>query len=65
MAGPDDDALPRIEIAGILVFAHLDTADHRLVRHSHTVPLHVEVEDTTVQSTATPAESAARQGRQA
>ncbi|MFE1443941.1 hypothetical protein [Streptomyces sp. NPDC058739] len=71
MAGPDDEGLPCIEIAGILVFAHLDpdlravrvtlhldTPDHRLVFHGQRVPLHVEVEDTTLYSTSTPAPAA-------
>ena len=64
MAHPDDEGLPCIELAGILVFAyldtdmravrvsvHLDTADQQLVRPDHTVPLQVEVEDATVFST--------------
>ncbi|CAL9676296.1 hypothetical protein SUDANB176_07798 (plasmid) [Streptomyces sp. enrichment culture] len=61
MTGPDDEGLPCIELAGILVFAyldpdmravrvsvHLDTTDQQLVRPDHTVPLQVEVEDATV-----------------
>ncbi|MEU6511035.1 hypothetical protein [Streptomyces sp. NPDC046942] len=64
--GPDDEGLPCIEIAGILVFAyldadreavrvsvHLDTTDQRLVRADGTVPIQVEVEDDTVFSTLT------------
>ncbi|MGW2651832.1 hypothetical protein ACWC2T_44985 [Streptomyces sp. NPDC001393] len=61
MAGPDDEGLPCIEIAGVLVFAyldadvqavrvsvHLDTADQLLIKPGHMVPLHVEVEESTV-----------------
>ena len=57
----DDNDLPCIEVDGVLVFAyldheagavrvsvHLDTAEDRLVRPDGTVPLRVEVEDTTV-----------------
>ncbi|MFC9891901.1 hypothetical protein ACFW3A_21810 [Streptomyces pilosus] len=64
MTSPDDEGLPCIELAGILVFAyldpnmeavrvsvHLDTTDQQLVRPDHTVPLQVEVEDATVFST--------------
>ncbi|MFC8372773.1 hypothetical protein ACFUIT_33250 [Streptomyces sp. NPDC057239] len=64
MAGPDDEGLPCIELAGILVFAyldtglgavrvsvHLDTADERLARADGTIPLQVEIEDATVFST--------------
>ncbi|CAM5650662.1 hypothetical protein GCM10010261_61900 [Streptomyces pilosus] len=64
MTGPDDEGLPCIELAGILVFAHLDpdlgavrvsvhldTADEQLARVDGTIPLHVEVENTTVFST--------------
>ncbi|MFD4588305.1 hypothetical protein [Streptomyces sp. NPDC058434] len=59
--GPDGEGLPCVEVAGVLVFAyldadmqavrvsvHLDTADERLVQSEETVPLHVEVEDSTV-----------------
>ncbi|MDG4857081.1 hypothetical protein P8605_02720 [Streptomyces sp. T-3] len=59
--GPDGEGLPCIEIAGILTFAyldadrgavrisvHLDTADEQLVLADGTVPIEVEVEDTTV-----------------
>ncbi|MFC7011225.1 hypothetical protein ACFQMH_05760 [Streptomyces viridiviolaceus] len=73
MTGPDDEGLPCIEIAGVLVFAyldadmqavrvsvHLDTTDELLVQPGQTVPLHVEVEDSTVFSGgATPARAAA------
>ncbi|WP_247704242.1 hypothetical protein [Streptomyces sp. RK76] len=61
MQGPDDEGLPCIEIAGVLVFAyldadtravrvsvHLDTADEQLLRADGTLPVEVEVEDTTV-----------------
>ncbi len=61
MEDPDDEGLPCIEIAGILVFAyldsdkeavrvsvHLDTTDKQLVRADSTVPIQVEIEDTTV-----------------
>ncbi|MGX1915968.1 hypothetical protein ACWIID_45395 [Streptomyces phaeochromogenes] len=61
MEDPDDEGLPCIEIAGILVFAyldsdkeavrvsvHLDTTDEQLVRADSTVPIQVEIEDTTV-----------------
>ncbi|MGW0648457.1 hypothetical protein ACWD4T_06585 [Streptomyces umbrinus] len=61
MENPDDEGLPCIEIAGILVFAyldhelgavrvsiHLDTTDEQLVRADSTVPIQVEIEDTTV-----------------
>jgi hypothetical protein len=64
IAGPDDEGLPCIELAGILVFAyldpdlravrvsvHLDTADERLARADGTIPLQVEIEDATVFST--------------
>ncbi|MBT1098154.1 hypothetical protein [Streptomyces sp. Tu102] len=64
--GPDDEGLPCIEIAGILVFSyldadrgavrvsvHLDTADEELVRADTTVPIEVEIEDTTVFSSLT------------
>ncbi|WP_189317365.1 hypothetical protein [Streptomyces brasiliensis] len=60
-AGPDDEGLPCIEIAGVLVFAyldadmqavrvsvHLDTTDPLLVQPGQSVPLHMEVEDSTV-----------------
>ncbi|MCQ8836116.1 hypothetical protein [Streptomyces malaysiensis] len=58
---PDDEGLPCIEIAGILVFAyldadrgtvrvsvHLDTTHEQLVRTDGTVPIQVEIEDATV-----------------
>lgn len=58
---PDDEGLPCIEIAGILVFAyldadrkavrvsvHLDTTHEQLVRADGTVPVQVEIEDATV-----------------
>ncbi|MGA5606004.1 hypothetical protein ACPCUF_34165 [Streptomyces griseoincarnatus] len=78
MAGPDDEGLPCIEIAGALVFAyldadiqavrvsvHLDTTDELLVQPGQTVPLHVEVEESTVFSGgATPAPAAATGWRQ-
>lgn len=61
MAGPDDEGLPCIEVAGVLVFAyldadmqavrvsvHLDTTDEPLIRSDATVPLHVEVGSSTV-----------------
>ncbi|MFD3504416.1 hypothetical protein [Streptomyces sp. NPDC058678] len=67
MEGPDDEGLPCIEIAGILVFAyldadrgavrvsvHLDTTDEQLVRADGTVPLQVEIEDATVFDNLTP-----------
>ncbi|MFD7708612.1 hypothetical protein [Streptomyces sp. NPDC059786] len=66
---PDDEGLPCTEIAGILVFAyldadrgavrvsvHLDTAHEQLVRADGTVPVQVEVEDTTVYDNLTPPE---------
>ncbi|GJF26541.1 hypothetical protein [Streptomyces sp. HO565] len=61
MEGPDDESLPCIEIAGVLVFAyldaetravrvsvHLDTADEQLLQADGTVPVQVDVEDATV-----------------
>ncbi|MWA07654.1 hypothetical protein [Streptomyces sp. BA2] len=58
---PDDEGLPCIEIAGILVFAyldadlrkarvsvHLDTTHEQFVRADGTVPIQVEIEDATV-----------------
>ncbi len=61
MQGPDDEGLPCIEIAGVLVFAyldadtralrvsvHLDTADEQLLQADDSVPVQVDVEDTTV-----------------
>ncbi|WP_128380278.1 hypothetical protein [Streptomyces cavernae] len=67
MEGPDDEGLPCIEIAGILVFAyldadrgavrvsvHLDTTDEQLIRADGTVPLQVEIEDATVFDNLTP-----------
>jgi hypothetical protein len=57
-AGPDDEGLPCIEIAGVLVFAYLDadlqtlrisvdldTADEQLLRGDGTVPVLVNVAD--------------------
>ncbi|POX47716.1 hypothetical protein C3489_28985 [Streptomyces sp. Ru71] len=78
MAGLDDEGLPCIEIAGVLVFAyldadmqavrvsvHLDTPDGLLVHPGQTVPLHMEVDDSTVFSAgATPAPAAAGGWRQ-
>ncbi|MFD4635430.1 hypothetical protein ACFVYR_37750 [Streptomyces sp. NPDC058284] len=68
MEGPEGEGLPCIEIAGILVFAyldadrralrvsvHLDTTDEQLVRSDGTVPVQVEIEDTTVFDSLTPA----------
>ncbi|MFD5445957.1 hypothetical protein [Streptomyces tendae] len=67
MRGPDDEGLPCMEIAGILVFAyldadrravrvsfHLDTTDEQLVRADSTVPLLVEIGDATVFDNLTP-----------
>ncbi|MFE6098299.1 hypothetical protein ACFQ7M_41095 [Streptomyces massasporeus] len=67
MRGPDDEGLPCMEIAGILVFAyldaereavrvsvHLDTTDEQLVRADSTVPLLVEIADATVFDNLTP-----------
>jgi hypothetical protein len=60
MRGPDDEGLPCIEIAGVLVFAYLDAergavrvsvhldTDEQLVRADGTVPILVELADTTV-----------------
>ncbi|MFF8632451.1 hypothetical protein [Streptomyces werraensis] len=61
MEGPDDESLPCIEIAGVLVFAyldadtravrvsvHLDTTDEQLLQADGTVPVQVDVEDATV-----------------
>ncbi|MFF8848130.1 hypothetical protein ACF08N_36535 [Streptomyces sp. NPDC015127] len=76
--GPDDEGLPCIEIAGVLVFVHLDAdmqavrvsvhldaTDELLVQPGQTVPLHVEVEDSTVFSGgAAPARAAAGGWRQ-
>ncbi|MGW7073510.1 hypothetical protein ACWGII_39635 [Streptomyces sp. NPDC054855] len=66
-AHPADDGLPCIELAGILVFAyldadlhtvrisiHLDTTHEQLVRADGTVPLQIEIEDTTVFDNLTP-----------
>ncbi|WP_409240497.1 hypothetical protein [Streptomyces sp. PA5.6] len=66
-ASPDDEGLPCIEIAGILVFVyldadreavrvsiHLDTTDERLIRADGAVPLRVEIEDATVFDNRTP-----------
>jgi hypothetical protein len=77
-AGPDDEGLPCIEIAGILVFAyldtdiqavrvsvHLDTPDDLLLQPGPPVPLHIEVDDSTVFSAGTaPARAAAGARRQ-
>ncbi|MFE4579705.1 hypothetical protein [Streptomyces chartreusis] len=65
--GPDDEGLPCIEVAGILVFSyldadrgavrvsvHLDTAAEELVGADTTVPIEVEIGDTTVFSNLTP-----------
>ncbi|MEU9222000.1 hypothetical protein AB0D47_36365 [Streptomyces sp. NPDC048376] len=59
--GPDDEGLPCIEIAGVLVFAyldavtravrvsvHLDTTDEQLLQADGAVPVQVDVEDATV-----------------
>ncbi|MFD3843152.1 hypothetical protein ACFWWC_44100 [Streptomyces sp. NPDC058642] len=67
MDGPEDEGLPCIEIAGVLVFAyldadleavrvsvHLDTTDEQLVRPDGTVPMVVELADTTVFDNLTP-----------
>ncbi|WP_369253732.1 hypothetical protein [Streptomyces sp. R35] len=75
MAGPDDEGLPCIEIAGVLVFAyldadmqavrvsvHLDTTDEPLIRSDATVPLHVEVGSSTVFSAGAVLERAAAGG---
>ncbi|MFE9454985.1 hypothetical protein [Streptomyces sp. NPDC006739] len=64
---PDDEGLPCIELAGILVFVyldadhggvrvsvHLDTADEQLVRADGTVPMQVEIETATVFDNLTP-----------
>jgi hypothetical protein len=61
MEGPDDEGLPCIEIAGVLVFAyldadtravrisvHLDTTDEQVLLADGTVPVQVDVEDATV-----------------
>jgi hypothetical protein len=61
MRRPDDEGLPCLEIAGILVFAYLDadreavrvsvhpdTTDEQLVRADGTVPMVVEIGDATV-----------------
>ncbi|MFC8094703.1 hypothetical protein [Streptomyces sp. NPDC057301] len=67
MEGPDNEGLPCIEIAGVLVFAyldadreavrvsvHLDTTDEQLIRADGTVPMLVELADTTVFDNLTP-----------
>lgn len=67
MDGPEDEGLPCIEIAGVLVFAyldperkgvrvsvHLDTTDEQLVRADSTVPMLVEIETATVFDNLTP-----------
>jgi hypothetical protein len=59
--GPDDEGLPCVEIAGVLVFVYLDadreavrvsvdleTADEQLVRADGTVPVRVDLGDSTV-----------------
>lgn len=64
---PGDDGLPCIELADILIFAyldtdlrtvrisiHLDTTHEQLVRADGTVPIQVEIEDTTVFDNLTP-----------
>ncbi|MGW7365412.1 hypothetical protein ACWGI8_18710 [Streptomyces sp. NPDC054841] len=74
-AGPDDEGLPCVEVAGVLVFAyldagmqavrvsvHLDTTDERLIRPDETVPLHVEVGDSTVFSAGAAPVRAAAEG---
>ncbi|MEU8952022.1 hypothetical protein [Streptomyces sp. NPDC048489] len=61
MTGPDDVGLPCIEIGGVLVFAYLDpgmkavrvsvcldTTAEQLVRGDATVPVHIQIGDTTV-----------------
>ena len=66
-AHPDDEGLPCIEIAGILVFAyldadrgavrvsvHLNTIAEQLVRADGTVPVQVEIEDATGFDNLTP-----------
>ncbi|MGW6027616.1 hypothetical protein [Streptomyces sp. NPDC055099] len=64
---PDHEGLPCIELAGILVFAyldadlrtvrisiHLDTTHEKLARTDGSVPIQVEIEDTTVFDNLTP-----------
>jgi hypothetical protein len=64
---PNDEGLPCIELAGILVFVyldadrggvrvsvHLDTTDEQLVRADGTVPMQVEIETATVFDNLTP-----------
>ncbi|MFF8932265.1 hypothetical protein ACF1AO_33935 [Streptomyces longwoodensis] len=71
--GPDDEGLPCIELAGILVFVyldadrggvrvsvHLDTTDEELVRADGTVPMQVEIETATVFDNLTPAQAPAK-----
>ncbi|MEU0853348.1 hypothetical protein ABZ387_36320 [Streptomyces flaveolus] len=61
MEGADDEGLPCIKIAGVLVFAyldadtravrvsvHLDTTDEQVLLADGTVPVQVDVEDATV-----------------
>ncbi|MER7056603.1 hypothetical protein [Streptomyces sp. NPDC000351] len=61
MHGPDDEGLPCIEIAGVLVLAyldadtravqvsvHLDSTDEQLLQADGTVPVRVDVADATV-----------------
>ncbi|MGW4951478.1 hypothetical protein [Streptomyces parvulus] len=67
MDGPDGEGLPCTEIAGVLVFSyldadreavrvsvHLDTTDSQLLRADGTVPIVVEIGDTTVFDNVTP-----------
>jgi hypothetical protein len=74
-AGPGDEGLPCVEVAGVLVFAyldadmqavrvsvHLDTTDEQLLRSDATVPLHVEVGNSTVFSAGTAPVPAAAEG---
>ncbi|MEU0228225.1 hypothetical protein ABZ177_28300 [Streptomyces sp. NPDC006284] len=82
MEGPEDEGLPCIEIAGVLVFAyldadtrvvrvsvHLDTTDEQLLQADGTVPMQVDVGNTTVfahppaSPTPTPTGWRARLGR--
>ena len=73
--GPDDEGLPCIEIAGILIFAyldadiqavrvsvHLDTTDELLVQPGQTVPLHVDIGNATAFSAGAPLASTASGG---
>ncbi|MBQ0850190.1 hypothetical protein J8N05_18500 [Streptomyces sp. BH-SS-21] len=67
MDGPDDESLPCVEIAGVLVFAYLDahraavrisvdldTTARQLVQADGTVPVLVDLADTTVFDNVTP-----------